>query len=114
MEGQFNIGLWGVHAAGHYTISGDPGGDFFLAPGDPAFWLHHGMIDRVWWIWQMQDMTARRMQTSMTLTFLNQPPTRNGTIEDTVDLGILGPAVKLSDLVDTLGGLDGKMCYLYV
>lgn len=26
-----------VHIAGHFTISGDPGGDFYISPGDPAF-----------------------------------------------------------------------------
>lgn len=26
-----------VHVAGHFTISGDPGGDFYVSPGDPAF-----------------------------------------------------------------------------
>ena len=37
---------WGIHMGGHYTIGGDPGGDFFSSPGDPVFYFHHGMIDR--------------------------------------------------------------------
>jgi len=41
----------GPHGGIHYTIGGDPGGDFFTSPGDPAFWVHHGMMDRVWAIW---------------------------------------------------------------
>lgn len=24
--------------------SGDPGGDLFTSPGDPAFWVHHGQV----------------------------------------------------------------------
>jgi tyrosinase len=27
----------GVHAGGHFTIAGDPAGDFYTSPGDPAF-----------------------------------------------------------------------------
>jgi hypothetical protein len=26
MQGQFDVGLWGVHTGGHFTIGGDPGG----------------------------------------------------------------------------------------
>ncbi len=26
LQGQFDIGKWGVHAGGHFTIGGDPGG----------------------------------------------------------------------------------------
>lgn len=48
MQGNPAAGFVGVHTAGHYTMGGDPGGDLFTSPGDPAFWVHHGMIDRVW------------------------------------------------------------------
>ncbi|KAK6088534.1 tyrosinase central domain protein [Seiridium cupressi] len=51
MNGRAEIGEWGVHTAGQFTIGGDPGGDFFVAPGDPAFFLHDAQIDRVYWIW---------------------------------------------------------------
>lgn len=43
----------GVHSAAHFTIGSDPGGDFYTSPGDPAFFLLHGQIDRVWTIWQV-------------------------------------------------------------
>jgi tyrosinase len=33
------------------NLSGDPGGDLFTSPGDPAFFLHHGMVDRLWTLW---------------------------------------------------------------
>ncbi|KAK0651127.1 hypothetical protein B0T16DRAFT_453629 [Cercophora newfieldiana] len=52
MQGDFAAGYYGVHTAGHFTMAGDPGGDLFASPGDPAFWLHHGQIDRTWWMWQ--------------------------------------------------------------
>lgn len=44
-------GLTGVHAGGHFLIGG-VGIDAFASPGDPAFYLHHAQVDRVWTIWQ--------------------------------------------------------------
>ncbi|SPQ25703.1 18e28050-06f6-45fc-b018-0118a96aaa27 [Thermothielavioides terrestris] len=113
MEGQFAQGKWGVHAGGHYTISGDPAGDFFVSPGDPAFWLHHAMIDRVWWIWQLQDLDRRLAEVSMTRTMNNMPPSPNGTLDDPSGLGVLAPDVPVRELMSTMGGLGGKFCYIY-
>ncbi|KAK4160487.1 hypothetical protein QBC43DRAFT_359393 [Cladorrhinum sp. PSN259] len=95
MEGQFPEGKWGVHTGGHYTIGGDPAGDFYTSPGDPAFYLHHSQIDRVWWIWQMQDLEKRTKEVSMTRTMNNMPPSANGTLDDLTGLGVLAPDVKV-------------------
>ena len=67
MEGdpRFVEGEYGVHGGGHYTIGGDPGSDPFISPGDPAFYLHHSQIDRVYWIWQMLDFFNRRVSFSV-------------------------------------------------
>lgn len=65
-QGEFAKNFMGVHTVGlpsntchawiltyiqggHYTIGGDAGSDFYNSPADPAFFPHHGMIDRVWW-----------------------------------------------------------------
>jgi tyrosinase len=40
-----------IHSSGHFSIWGDPGGDVYVSPGEPVFWLHHGQIDRHWWMW---------------------------------------------------------------
>lgn len=29
------------------------------APGDPVFYLHHANLDRLWWDWQRQHLSAR-------------------------------------------------------
>ncbi|KAK5712140.1 hypothetical protein LTR17_018095 [Elasticomyces elasticus] len=112
MEGLFNynISLLGVHTAGHYVVGGDPGGDFFASPGDPWFFLHHGQIDRVWWIWQNQDLKNRQNAIAGTITILNQPPSRNGTVQDVIDLGFLAPDITIGDAMSTL---DGPFCYIY-
>ncbi|KAK1751086.1 hypothetical protein QBC47DRAFT_434846 [Echria macrotheca] len=113
MEGQAEIGKYGVHAAGHYTVSGDPAGDFYVSPADPIFWLHHAMIDRVWWIWQMLDLEKRLFEVSFTKTMANNPPSANGTLDDVSNLGVLAGDVKVRDLMNTMGGMDGRLCYIY-
>lgn len=74
------------------------------------FFLHHGMIDRVFWIWQNLEPERRRHVVAGTITLGNNPPSRNATLEDIVDMGGLGENRKLDDLLDsTLGDL----CYVY-
>jgi tyrosinase len=99
----------GVHAAGHYTIAGDPGGDFYTSPNDPAFWVHHGMIDRTWSIWQTQDLAARTMIVAGGTSMMGGG--RQQSLDDVVDLGVVGDKVyKIRDLVSTV---DGPFCYVY-
>lgn len=50
----------GCHGGGHAGIGGiarDP----VISPNDPAFWLTHGQLDRVYWIWQMLDFNNRQV-----------------------------------------------------
>lgn len=105
-------GYLGVHSGGHYLIGGDAGSDFMNSPSDPAFWFHHGMIDRVWWTWQNLDFEKREKALVGTLTAFNDPPTRNATLEDVITLGFVGvPNVTISDATNTLAG---PFCYVYV
>ncbi|KAF2263579.1 Di-copper centre-containing protein [Lojkania enalia] len=111
MQGDFPSGFLGVHTAGHFTIGGDPGGDLFASPGDPAFFLHHAMIDRTYWTWQNLDLDSRLYSVQGTITINNQPPSRNTTLDDTFDLGYVGvPTVSIRDTSNTLAG---PFCYIY-
>ncbi|KAG9253025.1 uncharacterized protein F5Z01DRAFT_658993 [Emericellopsis atlantica] len=101
---------WGVHAGGHFTIGGDPGGDLFVSPGDPAFFLHHAMVDRVYWLWQLQDLDTRLSAVAGSVT----GSSRQGSLDDDVNLGYSGPGVTLGSLLDTMGGKDGAFCYFYM
>lgn len=103
--------LLGVHGGGHFTIGGDPGGDAFVSSNDPAFWLHHAQIDRVYWIWQMLDFNNRKGVFG-TRTFLNGPPSANTTIEDLLVVAPLGDSVKIKDVTNTVGG--SPLCYIYI
>ncbi|KAL1842225.1 hypothetical protein VTJ49DRAFT_5837 [Mycothermus thermophilus] len=113
LQGDFPNLYPGVHAAGHFTIGGDPGGDLFAAPGDPAFWVHHAQVDRVWWLWQLLEPSGARFnQVAGTITMLNNPPSRNGTLEDVIEMGaITDVTYQMKDLVSTV---DGPFCYIYL
>ena len=111
MQGDFATGFYGVHTGGHFTIGGDPGGDIFTSPGDPAFFLHHAQIDRTWWIWQNQDLKNRQNAIAGTITLNNSPPSRNGTLQDYIYLGVNAPGIQIGDAMNTLAG---PFCYIYV
>jgi tyrosinase len=111
MQGIPGSGSIGVHGGGHYTIAGDPGADVFTSPGDPAFYLHHSMIDRVWWIWQNLDLANRQNAISGTGTFLNYPPSANTTLDTVINIGYAGgTSIAMSELMSTT---EGPFCYTY-
>ncbi|PGH02445.1 tyrosinase [Blastomyces parvus] len=106
------LNLFGVHGGGHLFLGGMTGqhSDFYSSPQEPAFFLHHGQIDRLWSIWQWLDIKERRDAVHGTLTLANIPPTRNGTLDDIIDLGPLAPPVTVREVMSTI---DGPFCYLY-
>lgn len=77
--------------------------DFYSSPGDPVFWFHHGMVDRIWAIWQFQDPEKR-------MNVLPENPPKN----DVVDLNWTAAKGDTWDLNDSIGGYGGKFCYIYV
>ncbi|KAF2018019.1 Di-copper centre-containing protein [Aaosphaeria arxii CBS 175.79] len=101
-----------VHLGGHNIISGDAGSDFFNSPSDPFFWFHHASVDRTWWIWQNQDIDSRRFTIAGTLTFMNNPPTRNATLDDIMTMGefVGGSNITVANASSTLAG---PFCYVY-
>ncbi|KAK2629561.1 hypothetical protein QTJ16_000381 [Diplocarpon rosae] len=111
MQGDFASGFYGVHTAGHFTMAGDPSGDIFASPGDPAFWLHHAQIDRTWWIWQNQNLAARQNAIGGTITLDNSPASRPGRLEDPLSLGVNAPNITIGDAMSTLAG---PFCYIYL
>lgn len=101
----------GVHGGGHFIIGGDPGSDPFISPGDPAFYLHHGQVDRVYWIWQMMDF-ENRQDVWGTGTLLNIPPSANVTVDDYIDITPLNTPIQIKELMNTVG--NTPLCYVYV
>ena len=61
----FLIGWWirrprGFTGPGHFAM-GPVAMDVFSSPSDPAFWLHHANVDRLWAMWQGQDRKGGRV-----------------------------------------------------
>ncbi|OJD28192.1 hypothetical protein ACJ73_00403 [Blastomyces percursus] len=106
------LNFFGVHGGGHLFLGGMTGqhSDFYSSPQEPAFFLHHGQIDRLWSIWQWLDIKERRDAIYGTLTLANMPPTRNGTLDDIIDLGPLAPPLPVREVMSTI---DGPFCYFY-
>lgn len=120
LQGDINLDDLGVHGGGHWIMGGDPGDDLHTSPGDPAFFLHHSMVDKMWWIWQMLGeesapgyrMYDERGAVSGTGTFLNVPPSANQTFETIVQQGWVGDQkpMRIKDLMSTI---EGPFCYTY-
>ncbi|KAK8055346.1 hypothetical protein PG993_000573 [Apiospora rasikravindrae] len=104
-------GFYGLHQYGHFAVSGDPSGDFYNSPNEPLFWLHHGQVDRLWWIWQNQKPVERALQIAGTRTMYNEPPSEDVTLEDILHMDAAGADVVFKDTVSSVGG---KYCYIYV
>lgn len=69
------------------------------------------MSDRVWWIWQNLDLENREKAIAGTVTFLNMPPSRTGTLEDVLSVAYVGVEnITIGDAMSTLGG---PFCYIY-
>ena len=84
--------------------------DFHSSPSDPLFFLHHGMVDRVWTIWQNLDIYRRQTVISGTSTLGNSPPSPEMTLNDTLPFGFVAADVRFGDVMDTFGG---PFCYRY-
>ncbi|TGJ87734.1 hypothetical protein E0Z10_g1063 [Xylaria hypoxylon] len=110
LQGRFTDGFLGLHTAGH-GVMGGVGGDLFASPVDPVFFLHHGMVDRIYWIWQALHL-AQAQTLAGTLTLFNNPPSRDTSVNDIIDLGVNAPSQKIGDVLNTLGG--SPLCYIYV
>lgn len=111
LQGRFGQGFLGMHGAGHFSIGGDAG-DLYSSPVDPVFWLHHAMLDYVWWLWQALHPDQAETVAG-TITISNTPPSRNATLEDTIYMGQPNaPTRPIADLLNSLG--DSPFCYTYL
>ncbi|CAE7200935.1 hypothetical protein CFE70_008162 [Pyrenophora teres f. teres 0-1] len=101
----------GVHTAGHFTIGGDPGSDFFTSPGDPWFFFHHAQIDRVWWTWQNMN-PAERTNAIYGTTVIATPAAPETKLTDIMTLGYAYTGnISVADAMSTMGG---AFCYTYI
>ncbi|KAJ3121866.1 hypothetical protein HK098_003319 [Nowakowskiella sp. JEL0407] len=116
----FNQSEFGVHGAGHFVVGGTLGsmGSQYSSCSDPTFYLHHAQIDRLWWLWQMQNPRKRLYEIGGPVDpvpFFGPVPisTRNVTLDFPIDLAELTAPWKITfgDMMNTLGG---PLCYDYI
>lgn len=100
----------GFHAMGHAAMAAD-GADLYTSPNDPVFYFHHAMLDHVWWLWQVLHPEQARTIFG-TITMRNDPPSRNATVDDLLDMRELYPHRPIRELLGTLDGTP--LCYIYV
>jgi tyrosinase len=72
---------------------------------DPIFFLHHAMVDKVWWQWQQRD-TANRTYAYKGV----RNDGKNATLGDVMPMLGLAPDALVWQYMDTQGG---KLCYIY-
>jgi tyrosinase len=102
-------GVLGLHGGGHFSI-GSTMQDLFSSPQDPAFMLHHAMLDRLWAIWQAADELNRRYAVNGTNQILNPPTAELVTLDMKMEFGILDGNRLVREVMSPL---EGVLCYAY-
>lgn len=81
----FQSQLESLHNGVHGFVGGTMG-SVAVSAYDPIFWAHHCMIDRVWYLWQLDHPGAR-----LPAAYLDLPlPPFEMTVRDTLDVTALG------------------------
>jgi tyrosinase len=83
----FAAALEGIHNSGHVWVGGSMG-SVPTAPADPAFWMHHAEIDRIWAEWQQANPTEHPPLAGADAVMDPWPETEADT-RDTTGLGYI-------------------------
>ncbi|KAL2846428.1 hypothetical protein BJY01DRAFT_213375 [Aspergillus pseudoustus] len=109
-------GVMGAHGGGHDAV-GPTMADVFASPQDPVFMLHHGMVDRMWALWQRNsvgvqgvDEASRLFALNGTAVINNPPAEALVTTETVVEFGVLDQPRRLGELMDVA---SAEYCYRY-
>ncbi|KAI8615681.1 hypothetical protein BC830DRAFT_278515 [Chytriomyces sp. MP71] len=99
------------HADGHAILGGGGFADMSnpsVSPNDPLFYLHHGLVDKVYYRWQ-QQCEAFKYDYGGVLARADDPVS-TGTATATTDLFVDSWPFKISQLLNTQGN---TLCYTY-
>ncbi|KAL4956623.1 hypothetical protein BDW69DRAFT_158167 [Aspergillus filifer] len=102
-------GIMGPHAAAHMSL-GRTMDDFWTAPQDPSFFLHHAQVDRVWTLWQARDPERRRWALNGTSSIHNAATTPEVTLDTPLSFGWLDRTRSLREVMSTQ---EYHLCYEY-
>ncbi|PVH73894.1 Di-copper centre-containing protein [Cadophora sp. DSE1049] len=98
-----------THGGGHFSVGGAVGemSEMYSSPGDPIFWMHHGMLDNMWNQWQRLNWSVRKAEIAGPDTMWAYPwnyfgdiPYKNITINTPLSFGPLGSTVNISQVMD--------------
>ncbi|KAJ3066459.1 hypothetical protein HDU98_010199 [Podochytrium sp. JEL0797] len=103
----------GFHSAGHEILGGSVAcasdmGNPSISPNDPFFWIHHSLVDKVWWRWQTRCKNFK-VDYSGPLT-VSDPIDPLGTLQAVSSQNVDSYGVTVASLLDTQGSL---LCYTY-
>ena len=100
-----------AHGMSHWYIGGE-NVDLYTSPNDPAFFLLHSQVDRVWSMWQGLDYEARKLALDGTLTMFNLPPSPNATLSSIMRMGV--PAGGDLPISHSMSTIENDYCYMYL
>ncbi|KAH7309632.1 hypothetical protein B0I35DRAFT_359486, partial [Stachybotrys elegans] len=97
------------HGGGHLGIGGQVGEmtNRWSSAGDPAFYLHHANVDRLWASWQIKDWSTRKCdisgpdtQFAYPFNFTKDIPYHNVTLQTPLHFTPLAPSIIIEDVMD--------------
>lgn len=121
----------GPHGSVHLIMGGDMAGTCpqnapssctqgpTWSPNDPLFWMHHAMLDRIWYEWQLSNpqngnsFSGGSVQCLDSLQQYQQFPTGctpDLYLNSTLPTDGLFPQLTIGDVMNTTGGV---LCYVY-
>jgi tyrosinase len=80
----FSDQLQDIHDGVHGWVGGDMG-SIGTSAFDPVFWAHHGMIDRIWYLWQL-----RHGVNNIPASYLNLALFPGYTVQQVLDVRAIG------------------------
>lgn len=109
----------GFHTGVHLMVGGDLM-DPAISPNDPLFFLHHGMLDRVWYLWQKKStrnkkafsggLTPGLATLEQFLEFRSAGMDPQASLTTPIPNANFRDAVTVGDVLDTE---SGYLCYVY-
>ncbi|KAF1980068.1 monooxygenase, partial [Bimuria novae-zelandiae CBS 107.79] len=111
LEGSPSLDFMNIHGSGHFGVGGVLGqiGNAANSPADPLFYLHHGNLDHIFWMWQQKDLEARLNHVGRPVVPFDYSGT-NVTLDFTINMGNLAGNATSKDLLNTQGE---TLCYTY-
>ena len=85
----FSEAFAGFHDNVHVWVGGEMGNTAWAAY-DPLFWSHHCMVDRAWYLWQIQPSNANFVWDPQLLSTALSVPGTTFTVADILDITKLG------------------------